>query len=99
LIGRRGIPSFVGTFPHAGRRRLGHHWYQDGPTRVAFDAQGTPLPASVAPGQSVELAATVVAPDVPGRYTLAWDMRAQCEWLTKMGAAPGNQAVEVSPAR
>jgi hypothetical protein len=77
---------------------LGYHWYQR-QTRVTFDAQGTPLPASVAPGQSIELTATVVAPDVPGTYTLAWDMRAQCEWFTKMGAASGNQAVEVLPAR
>ena len=77
---------------------LGYHWYQ-GQTRVAFDAEGTPLPAPVAPGQSVELVATVVAPDIPGRYTLMWDMRALCEWFTKMGAAAGSQAIDVVPAR
>jgi hypothetical protein len=54
------------TWSHAWRCAavLGYHWYQ-GPTRAAFDAHGTPLPASVALAQSVELAATVVAPDVP----------------------------------
>jgi hypothetical protein len=88
------------TWSHSGRCAavLGYHWYQNA-TRVAFDAQGTPLPRSVAPGQSVDLSVTVVAPDTPGSYILAWDMRAQCEWFTKMGTAPGNQNVQVLRAR
>lgn len=75
---------------------LGYHWFQ-GPTRLASEPQAATLPVPVSPGQSVELTATVSAPTTPGAYTLAWDLRAQCEceWLTNLGAAPGRQPVEV----
>ncbi len=77
---------------------LGSQWYQ-GKSRVAADPLGTPLPNSVAPGQSVELTATIVAPSSPGPYTLAWDMRAKCDWFTNLGAPPGTQNVQVLPKR
>src|SRR5439155_15812287 len=56
---------------HSGRCAavLGYHWYQ-GATRVAFDAQGTPPPSPVAPGQSIDVSVTVTAPDAPGSYIL-----------------------------
>ena len=73
---------------------LGYHWFK-GPTRLASETQAAVLPVPVSPGQTVELAATVNAPTTPGLYTLAWDMRAQCEWFTNLGAAPGRQQVEV----
>jgi hypothetical protein len=33
------------------------------------------------------------------RLTLAWDLRAHCEWFTALGAAPGRQQVEVVTKR
>jgi hypothetical protein len=75
---------------------LGYHWFK-GPTLVASETEAAPLPGPVKPGQTVELSATVNAPETPGAYVLAWDMRAQCEWFTKLGAAPGRQPIEVVP--
>lgn len=77
---------------------LGYHWFQ-GPTRLASEPQAAALPAPVNPGGSVELNATVSVPTTPGSYTLAWDLRAHCEWFTALGAAPGRQQVEVITKR
>jgi hypothetical protein len=77
---------------------LGYHWFQ-GPTRLASEPQAAALPAPVNPGGSVELNATVSVPTTPGSYTLAWDLRAHCEWFTALGAAPGKQQVEVITKR
>jgi hypothetical protein len=73
---------------------LGDHWYQ-GRTRLVSETEVAPLPAPVSPGQTVELAASISVPDRPGTYTLAWDMRAQCEWFTKPGDVLRSQRVEV----
>jgi Ig-like domain from next to BRCA1 gene len=75
---------------------LGYHWFK-GPTLVASENEAAPLPRPVSSGQTVDLTATVTAPETPGSYTLAWDMRAQCEWFTKLGAVPGRQPIEVVP--
>jgi hypothetical protein len=77
---------------------LGYHWFQ-GPTRLASEPQAAALPAPVNPGGSVELTATVSVPTTPGSYTLAWDLRANCEWFTALGAAAGRQQVEVLTKR
>jgi Ig-like domain from next to BRCA1 gene len=77
---------------------LGYHWFQ-GPTRLASEPQAAALPAPVNPGASVELTATVSVPTTPGSYTLAWDLRAHCEWFTALGAAAGRQQVEVLTKR
>jgi Ig-like domain from next to BRCA1 gene len=78
---------------------LGYHWFQ-GPTRLASEPQAAALPAPVNPGGSVELTATVSVPTTPGSYTLAWDLRAHCEWFTALGGTtPGRQQVEVVPKR
>jgi hypothetical protein len=75
---------------------LGYHWYK-GSALVASETEAAPLPRPVSSGQTVDLTATVNAPGTPGSYTLAWDMRAQCEWFTKLGAPPGRQPIEVVP--
>ncbi|HEY7648857.1 MAG TPA: NBR1-Ig-like domain-containing protein [Methylomirabilota bacterium] len=75
---------------------LGYHWFK-GSTLVASETEAAPLPGPVGPGQTVELTATVNVPETPGSYVLAWDMRAQCEWFTKLGAAAGRQPIEVVP--
>jgi hypothetical protein len=77
---------------------LGYHWFK-GPTRLASEPQAATLPAPVSPGHAVELTAAVSAPPAAGSYVLAWDLRAKCEWLSNLGAAPGKQQVEVAPKR
>jgi hypothetical protein len=77
---------------------LGYHWFK-GPTRLASEPQAAALPGPVSPGNSVELNVTVSVPTTPGSYTLVWDLRAQCEWFTALGAAPGRQQVEVITKR
>jgi hypothetical protein len=77
---------------------LGYHWFK-GPTRLTSEPQAAALPAPVSPGHAVELTAAVSAPPAAGSYVLAWDLRAQCEWLSNLGAAPGKQPVEVAPKR
>lgn len=75
---------------------LGYHWLK-GSTRLTSEPQAATLPAPVSPGHAVELTATVSAPTVPGPYTLAWDLRAQCEWLSNLGTASGKQQIQVTP--
>jgi hypothetical protein len=57
-----------------------------------IDAHDLAVLDSVTPGQSVDLTATVVAPDVAGRYTLAWDMRPSASgsrrWVPHRGTKP-----------
>lgn len=78
---------------------LGHHWYR-GQTKVAEDSQGAPLPIAVAPGQSVEVSVPIEVPSTPGLYTLAWDLRGNCQWFSSFGVAPGVQSnVEVRARR
>jgi hypothetical protein len=77
---------------------LGDHWYQ-GRTRLVSETEVAPLPSPVSPGQTVELGATITVPNGPGTYTLAWDMRAQCEWFTKPGGVLRSQRVEVVAKR
>jgi hypothetical protein len=75
---------------------VGYHWFK-GSTLVASEIDTTQLPRPVSPGLTVDLTATVSAPETPGSYILAWDLRAQCEWFTKLGAPPGRQPIEVLP--
>lgn len=77
---------------------LGDRWYR-GRTRLVSEALAASLPAPVSPGQTVELRASVSAPRTPGTYTLAWDMRAQCEWFTNLGGALRKEQVEVVAQR
>jgi hypothetical protein len=77
---------------------LGYHWFK-GPTRLASEPQAAALPVPVNPGDSVNMTATVSAPTTPGSYTLAWDLRAHCEWFTALGATAGRQQIEVVTKR
>ncbi len=77
---------------------LGYHWFK-GPTRLASEPEAAALPVPVSPGDSVDLTATVTAPKTAGWYTLAWDLRANCEWFTGLGAVSGRQQIEVVTKR
>jgi len=73
---------------------LGVHWYQ-GRTRLVSETQAAALPTTVSPGQTVTLEAVVSAPSTLGKYGLAWDMRAHCDWFTNRGGTLRKQQVEV----
>jgi hypothetical protein len=73
---------------------LGDHWFQ-GRTRLVSETQAAPLPTSVRPGQTVKLEAVIRAPSAPGKYGLAWDMRARCDWVTNLGGTLRKQQVDV----
>ena len=74
--------------------RLGQRWLpggQEGPR--------TPLPRSVAPGETVTILAQVTAPAMPGNFTLRWDLiEEDTGWFSAMGAAPLDVAVRIQAA-
>lgn len=72
---------------------LSYHW--TGPTSL-YDGERTVLPHDVAPGETVYLKATLIAPSVPGTYTLQWDMvHENVTWFSNQGAPTENQIVGV----
>jgi hypothetical protein len=83
---------------------LGYHWLNaDGDQIYIFDDLRTPLPHTLAPGESVELQARLRAPGRSGNYILAWDMvRGDLFWFSVFGwpmhqvslnILPGDQGV------
>ncbi len=78
---------------------LGYHWSDAKGNTVVWDGQRTPLPADLAPGQSVQLQANVVAPSAQGTYTLRWDMVEEgVSWFSTQGVPTFAQTVVVGPA-
>lgn len=49
---------------------LSYHWLGPKSAMVVFDGLRTPLPRDLKPGESVDLKASIQAPEKPGRYTL-----------------------------
>ena len=78
--------------------RLSYHWYQ-GSTLVTWNGARTLLPFTVAPGGSIALQASVMAPPTAGAYTLKWDMvREGVTWFSGQGVTPKSISITVSPA-
>lgn len=77
-----------------------YHWLStDGKLMHIADGQHTPLPQDVAPGESITLAAPVIAPAQPGEYLLAWDMlREGLFWFSVLGNPTHDVPVTVEPA-
>ena len=82
---------------------IAYHWYDAEGRRVVREGERTPIPA-LAPGQSVEVAARVRAPTVPGSYALQWrPIREGLSWLppsdrlvaVEVGAAARAWSVEI----
>jgi hypothetical protein len=77
---------------------LSYHWL-DARTRlvVRYNGSRTPLPHSVAPGDTITLDALVRAPTQPGAYILAWDVVAEhVGWFSTRGAPIAEVAVTVA---
>lgn len=90
------------AWPQGGLRpvRLAYHWL-DATTGalVKYEGRRTPLPRAVAPGETLELRATVQAPARPGRYVLVWDLLREYTgrgWFSQLGVAPARVTVEVA---
>lgn len=85
----------------ATRVAASYHWESESGERVAWDGARTPLPAPVAPGQSVALQLRVRAPASPGSYVLVLDVvRENITWFsTRDPEAAYRSVVEVAAAR
>ncbi len=74
--------------PEAGFN-VSYHWQDDDGSDLVFEGARTPLPRRVPPGGTVEVAASLVAPDAPGRYRLQWDMVEEgVTWFSKQDPTP-----------
>jgi hypothetical protein len=68
---------------------LSYHWLDADARRVvSYDGARTAFDHPIAPAASVDLVATVRAPDHPGRYRLAWDVvqEGQLWFSTEVGS-------------
>ena len=91
------------TWPHhipAGRHIcLGNHWMHEDGTPSAYDDGRTFLPNEVGPGERVEMALTVRAPAVAGRYLLEADLvQEKIAWFAGKGSSPAREFVRVTDA-
>ena len=75
---------------------LSYHWFQpDGDARI-FDGLRSKLPHDVAPGQSVKVPLTVIAPRRPGPLTLCVDLVMEhVSWFANAGNPPLNLPLTV----
>jgi len=80
---------------------LSYHWLNSAGEIVIWDGLRTPLPESVSPGASIELMASVEAPERPGDYLLRWDVVQEgVQWLSETDATePEPIAVSVFAGR
>ena len=78
--------------------QLSYHWLDTRGNAIAWDGARTPFPRPIPPGETIELAAPVVAPRPPGRYVLRFDLVEEHRfWLSEVGIAPLDVEVEVEP--
>ena len=81
--------------------RLGFRWFKPDGTALPENATlelHTPLPRSVAPGETVVLDATLQAPQQQGSFVLKWDMvQERTTWFEEQGNVPLTVAVAVLP--
>ena len=63
-----------------------YHWLSAKGQIVMFDGERTPLPRAIAPGETEEVAITIIAPATPGKYRLAIDLvREGVTWFSQAG--------------
>jgi hypothetical protein len=76
--------------------RLAQHWVDARGRAIVWDGVRRELEHEVKPGERLELALDVVAPEQPGRYTLVLDMVQEgVSWFARHGTIPGKVAVTV----
>jgi hypothetical protein len=78
--------------------QLAYHWLDPLQNPIVWDGARTPFAAAVAPGEEVELLATVRAPRPPGRYVLRFDLVEEHRfWLAELGCDVLDVETEVRP--
>ena len=78
--------------------RLSYHWLDDRGNAIVWDGPRVGFGGSVAPGEEVEVALRVRAPQPPGRYRLAFDLVEELRfWFAEVGSAPLELDAEVLP--
>ena len=78
--------------------KLSHHWLDDRGNAIVWDGPRVDFGGPVAPGDEVEVALRVRAPQPPGRYRLAFDLVEELRfWFAEVGSAPLELDAEVLP--
>src|SRR5688500_6613174 len=69
--------------------KLAHHWLDDRGNAIVWDGLRVDFEGPVAPGEEVEVAFPLRAPQPPGRYRLAFDLvDEQRFWFEEVGSMP-----------
>jgi hypothetical protein len=92
----------AGTAPWRSRGQLGvqlsYHWLDDRGNAIVWDGPRVALTRVVAPGDEVEAALAVRAPQPPGRYRLALDLVEELRfWFGEVGSHVLALDVDVQP--
>ena len=92
----------AGSAPWRSRGRegvqLAYHWLDPLGNAIVWDGTRTAFPDVVAPGETIELEASLLAPRPPGSYRLAFDLVEEFRfWLQELGSTPLDVPVEVRP--
>ncbi len=83
----------TGSLPFA----LSYHLYDANGQVVTYDGARSTLPAGVAPGERIELAAVIVAPQETGHYRIEWDMvQEEVTWFSWKDASTSSTSLVVS---
>ena len=78
--------------------KLSHHWLDDRGNAIVWDGPRVDFGGPVAPGDEVEVALSIRAPQPPGRYRLAFDLIEEFRfWFAEIGSAPLELDAEVLP--
>jgi hypothetical protein len=77
--------------------QLSYHWLDDRGNAIVWDGPRHAFERPVGPGESVEAALAVRAPQPPGRYRLAFDLVEEHKfWFAEIGSAPLELDVDVA---
>jgi hypothetical protein len=92
----------AGTATWRGRGELGvklsYHWLDDRGNPIVWDGPRVGFGGPVEPGDEVEVALRVRAPQPPGRYRLAFDLVEELRfWFAEVGSWPLELDVDVRP--
>ena len=78
--------------------KLSDHWLDDRGNAIGRDGPRLAFESAVAPGEEVEVAVSLRAPQPPGRYRLAFDLVEEFRfWFAEVGSPPLELDVEVRP--
>ena len=78
--------------------RLSYHWLDDRGNAIVWDGPRVDFGGPVAPGDEIEVALRVRAPQPPGRYRLAFDLLEELRfWFAEVGSQPLELDAEVLP--